>query len=155
MKLTVAAVGRVKTKHFAAACAEYEKRLGRYASYRCNEVKDVRGRPLEEVAAREGEALVAAAPSGAQRIVLDERGELLTSMKLARRLEQDALHGRANWAFLVGGADGHSDAMRQEADWVWSLSPLTMPHELARVVLLEQLYRAMTILRGEQYHREG
>lgn len=155
MKLTVAAVGKVKTKHYAAACADYEKRLRRYGSFRTVEVKDCRNQPPAVIAEREAQALQAAVPSGAKRVVLDERGELVSSMALAEKLRIAALHGDSAWAFCVGGGDGHDPTFRDEADWVWSLSPLTMPHELARVVLVEQLYRAMTIIRGESYHREG
>lgn len=155
MKLTVAAVGKVKTRHYAAACDDYAKRLKRYGSLAVHEIKDVRGRPAAETAERESDALAAAVPRGANLVVLDERGDLLSSMKFARRLERAALHGQGEWAFCIGGADGHAPAFRERADWVWSLSPLTLPHELARVVLLEQLYRAMTIIRGESYHREG
>ncbi len=155
MKLTVAAVGKVKSKHYAAACNDYTKRLSRYGTFKLSEVKDCRGQPPAVIAAREAAALDAAVPTGAFRVVLDERGELVSSMALAKKLERAALHGTGSWAFCVGGGDGHDPEFRNSADWVWSLSPLTLPHELARVVLLEQLYRAMTIIRGEGYHREG
>ena len=102
----------------------------------------------------EGDALLAAAAKGSKLVVLDETGELLTSRELASRIERDAQRGDGSWSLLIGGADGHTDALRERADFVWSLSPLTLPHELARVVVLEQLYRAMTIRRGESYHRD-
>ena len=155
MKLTVAAVGRVRAKHFGAACDDYAKRLTRYATLDIKEVKDSRGDSPARIAARDSENLLAALPQRSFVVALDERGEQVGSMELARRIDDAMTRGVSSWSFCLGGAEGHSDALRSSADWVWSLSALTMPHELARVVLLEQLYRAMTILRGEKYHREG
>lgn len=155
MKLTVAAVGRVRTPHFAAACDDYLARLKRYATLDVVEVRDVKNQPPDEIARRESRALAEAVPERAYLVALDERGELVSSVRLAQRLERAATSGNSTWAFCVGGAEGHDPAFRDGADWVWSLSPLTLPHELARVVLAEQLYRAMTIVRGERYHREG
>lgn len=154
MRLRIAAVGRVKTKHFGDACHDYERRLRRYAKLDIVEVKDVRGRAPEQAKSREGELLLDAVPKGSKVIVLDETGKLMTSRGLASKIEADAQTGAGSWTLLIGGADGHSDAVRERADLVWSLSPLTLPHELARVVVLEQLYRAMTIRRGEAYHRD-
>ena len=154
MKIRVAAVGRVKTKHFADACADYEKRLRRYAKFELVEIKDVRGRATEECKDRESAALLEHVAKGSKIVVLDETGELLSSRALARRIDQDAQRAAGSWTLLIGGADGHADSLKQRADFLWSLSPLTFPHELARVVALEQLYRAMTIRRGEAYHRD-
>lgn len=155
MRITLAAVGKVRAKHFAEACDDYARRLARYSTFRLVEVKDVRGRPPSDTAARESAALEEAVPRGAYLVVLDERGECVRSAELAARMQQSANRGVSEWAFCVGGAEGHAPELRSRADWVWSLSPLTLPHELARVVLLEQLYRALTICRGESYHREG
>lgn len=153
MRLTLAAVGGVRHKAFAEACAEYSKRIERYAKLGTTEVREVKATLADEVRRRESEALRKAAPERAFRVVLDERGELTTSVGLAQRLEKSALAGRSEWVFFIGGAEGHDVSMREQADWVWSLTPLTLPHELARVVLLEQVYRAFTILRNEPYHR--
>lgn len=155
MKFTVAAVGRVRSKHFGAACDDYAKRLSRYASLDIKVVKDARGDSPGQIAARDSENLLAALPQRTFVVALDERGEQVGSMELARRLDDAMTRGVSSWSFCLGGAEGHSETLRSNADWMWSLSALTLPHELARVVLLEQLYRAMTILRGEKYHREG
>ena len=85
-------------------------------------------------------------------VCLDERGKLLTSPELATRLGRWRDESR-DVAFVIGGDEGHAEAVRQRAELVWSLSPLVMPHRLARVVVAEQLYRALTILRGEPYHQ--
>jgi 23S rRNA (pseudouridine1915-N3)-methyltransferase len=91
---------------------------------------------------------------GCRRLVLDERGERLTSRQFARLIEELELGGVRRAAFLVGGSDGHSEEVRAKADRVLSLSSLTLQHELALVVLLEQLYRGYAILRGLPYHRD-
>jgi 23S rRNA (pseudouridine1915-N3)-methyltransferase len=153
MRLTLAAIGAVKHRAFGDACDEYARRIERYAKLAIVEVREARAPLADEVKRRESEALRKAAPERAFRVVLDERGELVTSAGLAQRLEKAALAGRSEWVFFIGGAEGHDDTMRQSADWVWSLTPLTLPHELARVVVLEQIYRAFSILRGEPYHR--
>ena len=93
------------------------------------------------------------ASEGCLRVVLDERGDLLDTMRLVERLERWMDGPRETIAFLIGGADGHSDATRSTSDAVLALSPLTLQHEVALVVLLEQLYRICTIRRGEPYHR--
>jgi 23S rRNA (pseudouridine1915-N3)-methyltransferase len=88
------------------------------------------------------------------RIVLDERGEHCSSADLAKKISTWELQGPRDFALLIGGADGHTDEVRQAAGWVWSLSKLTLQHELALVVALEQLYRAYTIKAGLPYHRQ-
>lgn len=91
---------------------------------------------------------------GCLRVVLDERGELVSSRALAERIAGWQLAGTKRMAVLVGGAGGHSPALREAADWTWSLSPLTLQHELALVVTLEQIYRACSINAGHPYHRD-
>jgi 23S rRNA (pseudouridine1915-N3)-methyltransferase len=153
LKLRLAAVGRVKTTHFVAACSDYEKRLKRYAKFELIEVKDVRGRSTEECRERESDLLVDKIAKGSRLVVLDETGDLLSSRELAGRIDTDAQRGAGSWTLVIGGADGHASSLKERADFLWSLSPLTFPHELARVLVLEQLYRALTIRRGEAYHR--
>ena len=91
---------------------------------------------------------------GMFRVVLDERGEHLASRALAQRIGEWELHAKRDLALLIGGADGHTEEVRQAAGWTWSLSKLTLQHELALVVVLEQLYRAYTIKGGLPYHRD-
>lgn len=132
----------------------YRQRLTRYA--RVDEVVVAKSRNREAALARREESRsLLDGQSGWTRIALDERGACVSSTALAQRLERFFLAGRSDLLFLVGGANGHDDSLRDEADWVWSLSPLTLPHELARVVLFEQVYRAFTILRNEPYHKDG
>ena len=151
--LTVAAVGRLRAAHWQAAQDEYARRLNRYTEFQLIEVKDAVGRGLPDAAAaaREGEHLRAAAV-GARLVLMTATGREMTSPELATWLgEQLERYGRL--AFLVGGPVGFDPATVAAADDQLALSRLTLPHELARVVLLEQLYRAFTILRGEPYHK--
>ena len=91
---------------------------------------------------------------GMLRIVLDERGEEMTSRALAKKISDIEMRGKRDIALLIGGADGHNDSVRECAGWMWSLSKLTLQHELALVVATEQLYRAYTIKAGLPYHRD-
>lgn len=141
MRYHVVAVGRIRNAALRTACDDYLSRLRHYTRVDEREVKD--------------EARLSEAISGAARLVaLSRAGESWTSAELAQRTARWDQEGR-EVAFAIGGADGLSHAMVERAEAVWSLSALTFPHELARVLVLEQLYRAFTIRRGEPYHRGG
>lgn len=101
----------------------------------------------------EGERVLASVPQGARLVLLDERGENWSSVELAQRLARWSHDGRQT-VFAIGGPDGHAQAVRSRAELCWSLSGLTLPHALVRVVLVEQLYRAWSINAGHPYHRE-
>jgi 23S rRNA (pseudouridine1915-N3)-methyltransferase len=140
VKLTVLAVGRLKDAWLEEGAAEFTRR--------------VKARlPLEVVEAKDEAALLRAVPPRAELWALDERGQQLSSEELSRALGERMSRGEAGLAFAIGGADGHSPALLERARFRWSLGRLTLPHRLARVILLEQLYRALAILRGEPYHR--
>ena len=142
MRLVVLAVGKIREHGLRQAADDYLGRLQRYA--RCDEVE-----------VRDAAALLRAIPSEAFVIALTVDGDALTSEGFARKLERWASRGKGVLAFLIGGAEGLPPELVRRAEVRLSLSSLTLPHRLARVVLLEQLYRAMTILRGEPYAREG
>lgn len=152
--LTVAAVGRLRGAYWQTAQEEYARRLRRYTDFQLVEVKDVVGRALPDAvaAAREGEQLLAAAPRGARLVLLTADGRQPSSPELAAWLLSQ-LEQFGTLAFLIGGPVGFDPATAAAAHERLSLSRLTFPHELARVVLLEQLYRAFTILHGEPYHK--
>jgi 23S rRNA (pseudouridine1915-N3)-methyltransferase len=150
------AVGTGMPRWVAEGFQEYARRLPRECALRLREVdlpQRLRGLPPEQGRAAEGERLLAAVPAGAARVALDERGSPWSTAELARRL-QGWLGGGRDVALLVGGADGLAPACREGAE-VWSLSPLTLPHMLVRVVVAEQIYRAWSILAGHPYHRGG
>lgn len=150
VRLAILAVGKPRLPFARAGAEEY---MGRLCSNASAELVRLKSGPT---AVAEGEALLARS-AGMRRVVLDERGEAVGSREFARRLEGwlDDGTGPKTTAFLLGGADGHAPAVRAGAHWCWSLGPLTLPHELALVVAIEQLYRAFQIFAGSPYHREG
>lgn len=118
-----------------------------------------RGARVEHVVVKEGprdqvEAQLLQASADSLRIVLDERGKAWRSLELAKWIEQKDLQGTKRASLIIGGADGHSESFRKQADECWTLSSFTLQHEIALVVLAEQIYRAYAILRKEPYHRE-
>ncbi len=134
--------------------AEYPGRMPREARVELVALKPApRGGATQRVLDAEGARILAAVPGGSYKVVLDERGTLVRTTELARRMARWRENGR-DIALIVGGADGLADSVKQSADFVWSLSPLTLPHGLARVLVVEQLYRAHTILHNHPYHRE-
>jgi len=153
-RCTVVAVGKLKGWP-ADGCEDYAKRLRRYFSVEMIEVaeEDMNRRSSAEVLATEGGRILKRLPAEAHVISLDrEQGKRLSSEGMARRLEALGLAGRSQVAFVLGGPLGLSSEVLARADELWSLGEITLPHALARVVLLEQLYRAVKIQRGEKYH---
>lgn len=146
MQVRVIAVGRAKGE-MRALCDDYARRMVWHFSLK--EI-DLRGAATSE---REGEALLAAVPERARVVVCDERGKNQGSEAFAAQLGRWRDSGAREVVFLIGGADGHSEAVRARADYVFSFGKLTWPHMLARVMLMEQIYRAQQILAGHPYHR--
>jgi 23S rRNA (pseudouridine1915-N3)-methyltransferase len=153
VNVILAAVGKPRNAALAAAIASYELRAARYWPLVVREVKEESARALseEQVRARESERLAAAA-GAADLVVCDERGQSLTSEAFARFL-QGARERARDVAFLIGGAYGVDGPLADRATRRLALAPWTLPHEMARLVLAEQLYRAGTIVRGEPYHK--
>jgi 23S rRNA (pseudouridine1915-N3)-methyltransferase len=142
VKIFVGAIGKLKEPYLVAAEAEYRKRLRPYCTLTVHEAKDEA-------------ALLEALPGDAQLYVFDERGESITSVQFAELLASEAAHGKgAPVALLIGGADGHGDAVRTRAKKLLAFGRLTIAHRLVRILVLEQLYRAFKIVRGEPYHRD-
>jgi 23S rRNA (pseudouridine1915-N3)-methyltransferase len=153
MKLIVAAVGKPRNAALAAAIEEYESRAAKYWPLEVHEVREegARGAPVSVVQEKEAERL-ASRVDGAALVACDERGTTMTSTKFAKFV-QDARERARDLAFIIGGAYGLADSLRDRAQTRLALAPWTLPHELARLVLAEQLYRAGTIIRGEPYHK--
>ena len=146
MKITIIAIGKCKKNSpEAEIIAEYVKRSAWQIT-----IKEADNSNQAE----EARFLQGAIPSGAKVIVLDERGENLKSMELARKIENWQLNGCSEICFLIGGADGHLQSTRDKADLLLSFGKLTLPHMLMRVVLTEQIYRIQTIISHHPYHRE-
>jgi 23S rRNA (pseudouridine1915-N3)-methyltransferase len=158
MHVHVAVVGKPRDANLAGAIREYERRASRYWPLQFHEVREEPARagaqkPFADlVRDREGERLLAALPAAAQVVACDLGGRSFTSEQFAAWL-QDRREAARDIAFLVGGAYGLSGAARERATSSLRLAPWTLPHELARLVLVEQLYRAGTIVRGEPYHK--
>lgn len=141
MKLVVVAAGKLKEREWRALADDYLGRVRRYV--KCDEIE-----------VRSAKDLAAAAPEGALLVALEVEGDALSSTELSRRIERWGGTGKGVVAFLIGDADGIPEALSKSAAARLSLSKLTLPHRMARVLLLEQLYRSLSILRGEPYARE-
>jgi 23S rRNA (pseudouridine1915-N3)-methyltransferase len=158
VKLSVAAVGHRMPEWVDSGFKEYAKRMPREMPLTLIELKPEarRGEPAAGGAARvlerEAQRIEAALPKGAMRVILDEAGTSVSTRQLAQRMTQWREQGR-DVAFVIGGADGSAARLKNSADWLWSLSPLTLPHGLVRVILAEQLYRAASIFGNHPYHR--
>jgi|SRR5581483_494919 len=152
MRLRVVSIGRDRRRLFEPLAEQYLQRLQRYLPVEAVVAGESRG---EDAAARQQEAAALRSKlKGIDRlVVLEERGESLTSPQLAERLIAEARRGTKSLGFVIGGSSGLDAELSGQADWRLSLSRLTLPHQLARVVLLEQLYRAQTILKGEPYSK--
>ena len=158
MRYTIVAVGKLKERFWADACAEYLKRLQPYAKCEVRELADVDPARVGGDAAaveREGAAILAALASAGNpyTVLLDIGGKERSSEGLSRHLDDLAVSGVSDIAFVIGGSCGVSAAVRAQANERLSFGPITLPHNLARVVLLEQIYRAARISRGEPYHK--
>ena len=140
MKLLVRAVGKMRDKRLASLCDEYAERVRRHLPFQIDEVDDDAG-------------LVQGLPQGTELVALEPGGEAWTTADFTRYLERAMVSGTRAAAFLIGGADGLAPATVKLARRRVSLSPLTLPHRLARVVLCEQIYRAVSLIRGEPYSR--
>ena len=159
MKITILAVGRLKEKYFLDAVGEYRKRLGRYAKIEITEVEDeavpehASAKEEERIKLREGERLFSRIPDGAYVIALAIDGQAPDSVELSKKISRLGLEGKSHLCFLIGGSLGLSGQILERADEKMSFSRLTFPHQLMRVILLEQLYRSFRIARGEPYHK--
>lgn len=151
MRIWLAAVGRSRAGPARDLYEEYAGRLSWPLALREVEVK--KRLPSEELRRQEAELLLAAVPAGAIMVALDERGAGLGSNAFAERVRTWRDSGVGDLAFLIGGADGHGDAVRRRADLLLGLGPMTWPHMLVRGMLVEQIYRAQQILAGHPYHR--
>lgn len=148
-KTTVLAVGKLKERFWKEACAEYLKRLSAYTALTIREIPD--NSPAQEAA-----SLLDALdklPDDIHVILLDIQGRETSSISLSRKLDSLAVNGSPHVVFIIGGSDGVTDKVKKRADERMSFGPITLPHNLARVVLLEQIYRAHKISRGEPYHK--
>ena len=157
--LTVIATGKLKEKFYLDAVEEYRKRLGAYVQLSLIELPEQKlpespsQAQIDAALAKEAEAVRARLPRGAWLCLLTPEGKLLSSEQLAQKLAGVKTGGRSAAAFVLGSSYGLDKGLKQEADFLLSMSPMTFPHHLARVMTLEQLYRAETIQAGSRYHK--
>ena len=158
-EITLIAMGKLKEKFYLSAAAEYEKRMKGYCQFRILELPEVRlpedPSPAEIAVGLEKEAdmILAKIPKGAWFCVLTPEGKMLSSEALADKLKEVKLSGKSSACFLIGSSFGMAQRIKEKADFKLSMSPMTFPHHLARVMVLEQLYRAEAIQAGSKYHK--
>ena len=159
MKITCITVGKIKEKYLTEAIREYEKRLSRYCRLEIVELADEKtpdGAGAAEEAAirdREGERILKAIKEDAYVIALAIEGKMLDSVELSRKIEALGTGGVSYIVFVIGGSLGLSSAVMKRADYALSFSKMTFPHQLMRVILLEQIYRSFRIMKNEPYHK--
>ena len=159
MKITVLCVGKIKEKFFADAIKEYSKRLSRYCKLEIVEVADEKTPDgasdlvVSQIKDKEAERMEKYLPDSAYVIALAIEGKKLTSEKLAEKIDTLGITGTSHLVFLIGGSLGMSDRLLKRADYLLSFSDMTFPHQLMRVILLEQNYRSYRIIHGEPYHK--
>lgn len=154
MQLVFTWIGKTKNAHLAALEQEYLDRLGHFVACRCQIVRPEAARTERDERRRreaEGRKILALLPADSYVVVLDQRGEMFPSEELAEMIRRRVQEGRRQMHFVVGSHDGLSESVRRRANLLLSLSPLTMPHELVRVILLEQIYRAFAIIQRSPY----
>lgn len=159
MKITLVTVGKIKEKFFTDAIAEYSKRLSRYCKLEIIQVADEKTpdkaseNEERQIKEKEGERILAQIKDGAYVIALAIEGQMISSEQLAAKIEQLGVSGQSQIVFVIGGSLGLSEAVLKRADYKLSFSKMTFPHQLMRVILLEQIYRAYRILNKEPYHK--
>jgi 23S rRNA (pseudouridine1915-N3)-methyltransferase len=154
MKITLIQVGKTTEKHIIEGFAIYEKRLKHYCSFSVVNVSASKSSSPEFGKEEESNAIFAAIDNKDFVVLLDEKGEILTSRKFAEFILQKGVSGISKIVFVIGGAYGFSEKIYKRANFLLSLSAMTFPHQLIRLLFIEQLYRAFTITKGEKYHHD-
>lgn len=159
MKITIVTVGKIKEKYLKEAIAEYSKRLRAYCDLKIIEVADEKtpdqaSQAVEDgIRSKEGERILKQLKDEMYVITLEISGEMLTSEKLAEKIEHLGIQRKSSIAFVIGGSIGLGKDVLRRSDYALSFSKMTFPHQLMRVILLEQIYRSFKIQRGEPYHK--
>lgn len=158
-RVTVLCVGKLKEKFYLEAAAEYVKRLQRFCKLELVELPESRlpespsPAEVQRALAAEAAAIRERLPKGGAVIALCIEGKPCSSVELSRRMEELAVAGKTQLTFLIGGSVGLDESLKRQTDWRLSMSPMTFPHHLARIMLLEQIYRAYQISAGTKYHK--
>lgn len=159
MKISILTVGKIKEKFFVDAIKEYSKRLSKYCSLEIVEVADEKtpdgaSAALEEqIREKEGERLLAKIKENSYVITLEIEGKMLDSIGLSKMLQERMVQGESHLTFIIGGSLGLSKSVLKRSDMALSFSKMTFPHQMMRIILLEQIYRSFRIMKGEPYHK--
>lgn len=159
MQIQIITVGKLKENYLKQGLAEYEKRLKPYAKVKITELKDeptpqqATEKEERQIKTIEGERILAKIPADGFVIALDLRGKALTSEQLAQTINEQMIYGTKSLVFIIGGSLGLSEEVLSRSDLRLSFGKLTYPHQLMRLILVEQIYRAFKIIRGEPYHK--
>ena len=159
MKITIISVGKIKEKFFTEAMKEYTKRLSKFCKLNEEVIADERAdenysqAEIEQVKIKEGQKILAKIPKNSYIIVLDIKGAQLSSEEFAKKLDSLGIEGNSDLTFIIGGSNGLSEEVLRSSNFKLSFSKMTFPHQLFKVILLEQIYRAFKINTGEAYHK--
>ncbi|TQS76304.1 23S rRNA (pseudouridine(1915)-N(3))-methyltransferase RlmH [Ornithinibacillus gellani] len=159
MKISIIAVGKIKEKYLKQGIDEYKKRLSSYAKLQIIEVPDektpdnINSKDAAIVKDKEGERILSHIHPDSHVITLEINGKMRSSEQLAKDIENLSTYGKSHITFIIGGSLGLSQAIQNRSNDTWSFSKLTFPHQLMRLMLLEQVYRGFRIIRGEPYHK--
>jgi 23S rRNA (pseudouridine1915-N3)-methyltransferase len=159
MKITIISVGKIKEKYLRDAISEYAKRLGKYCKLELIETADEKtpdhasSTQKDLIRAREAERILKHVREGAYIITLEIEGKELSSEKLAEKIETLGIQGNSHIIFIIGGSIGLGEDVLDKSDFALSFSKMTFPHQLMKVILLEQIYRSFRIINGEPYHK--
>lgn len=159
MNITIISVGKLKEKYLKAGIDEYSKRLTRYCKLNIIEVADEKApenlsdTEIKMIKDKEAEGIFKHIKDGMYVIVLDIKGKMISSEDLANKLQDLGVSGNSQIVFIIGGSLGVADMLLKRADFKLSFSPMTFPHQLMRLILLEQVYRGFRIIKGEPYHK--
>ena len=159
MQVTIACVGKLKEKYWVEAYEEFAKRLQPYCKLNLAFIMEEKmpenpsDATKDKVLSKETERLMELIPKNSYVILLDVIGKEMSSPELAAKIDQLAVEGKSHLTFVIGGAFGYTDALRQRADYRWSFSKLTFTHQMIRVMLVEQISRAFKISKNEKYHK--
>ncbi len=159
MRITVITVGKIKEKYFTDAISEYTKRLSKYCTLTQIEVPDEKApetlsdKEMVQIKDKEGERILAKIRDSQYVVTLEIKGKQLTSEELSEKLADLGLEGNSDVVFVIGGSLGLSDLVLERSNFALSFSKMTFPHQMMKVVLLEQIYRGFRIMKGEPYHK--
>lgn len=159
MKITIISVGKIKEKFFIDAINEYKKRLSKFCKLSEEIIQDERAdesfsqSEIEQVKIKEGAKILSKVPKNSYVFVLDVKGKQLSSEELAEKINTLGIDGKSDLTFIIGGSNGLSEDVLKIADFKLSFSKMTFPHQLFKIILLEQIYRAFKINAGEAYHK--